>query len=420
MKLALVTLLLACPLLPGAPNGKTGTPAVEVSFEPEVQSLGAAKSPKFIARRAHGLLLLKTVPAAGGGSDLVFQASNDVGDSWTAPVRVNNVPGEVSDHGENSPQLLFSPDEMTMYAVWGARDPKSPGGGVIRFSRSNTMSPAWSPAVTLNDDNMPVSHSFQSAAVGPDGAIYAAWLDGRDGRGVTPGATAGTSSIYMTRSDDAGKTWTKNVRVGTNVCPCCRVSWAFAGNRVLLAWRYVESGDIRDIYSAASEDKGDTWSKAAPVFRDGWKIKGCPHVGPAMAVLDGKVYVTWFTEGANDPAVYLAVSSDGGKTFAQRIKLSEGTTDPTHPQITVNDDRLAVVFQARDAKVKGGWGKMGVYYREIRTGGAMSPLVRAAEGKAALTYPTAALGLSGRIFLGWTETSEGESKALMLRGRSPK
>ena len=45
-------------------------------------------------------------------------------------------------------------------------------------------------------------------------------------------------------------------------------------------------------------------------------------VNPAMAVMNGKLYVTWFTEGANDPAIYLAVSSDGGKTFAPRTKLS--------------------------------------------------------------------------------------------------
>ena len=73
---------------------------------------------------------------------------------------------------------------------------------------------------------------------------------------------------------DGGKTWPKNVRVSTNVCPCCRVTWAFVNGKVILGWRYVEAGDIRDIYVATSEDKGDTWGKAAPVFKDGWKIKG--------------------------------------------------------------------------------------------------------------------------------------------------
>jgi hypothetical protein len=399
---------------------KGGPVGFRASFEPEAQSLGAGKSPKFYARRAQGLMLVKTVPAPGGGADLVFQSSLDLGESFTETMKVNHVPGEVYDHGENSPQLLTSPDESTMYAVWNGRDPKNPESGGIRFSRAGTMRTAWSPAVTVNDDTKPASHGFQTAAVAPDGTIYIAWLDGRDGRATTDGATGGTTSIYMTKSTDGGKTWAKNVRVSTNVCPCCRVSWAFVNGRVLIAWRYVEKGDIRDIYMAASEDKGATWGTPGPVFKDGWKIKGCPHVGPAMTVMAGKLYVTWFTEGSNDPAIYMAVSSDGGKTFAPRTKLSVGVADPTHPQIVVNEERLAVVFQGRDAKVKGGWGKMGVHYREIHADGGMSPLVRAGEGKGALTYPTAQLGLSGRIFLGWTETVEGEGKAMLLRGRLEK
>ena len=395
-----------------AAEGKLPPRVFQATFEPEAQSLGSGKSPKFYARRAQGLMLIKTV-----GSDLIFQSSPDLGESFTETMRVNHVPGEVSDHGENSPQLLTSPDESALYAVWNARDPKNPEGSVVRFSRAASMRTTWSPAVTVNDDNKPVSHGFQTAAVAPDGTIYIGWLDGRDGRASTDGATGGTTSIYITKSTDGGKTWSKNVRVSTNVCPCCRLAWGFINGRVILAWRYVEKGDIRDIYSATSDDKGETWTAPAPVFKDGWKIKGCPHVGPAMVSMNGKLYITYFTEGANDPSIYLAVSADGGKTWGQRSKLSAGTTDPTHPQITVNENRMAVVFQARDAKAKAGWGKMGVYYKEIRADGSMSQLVRAGEGKSTPTYPTAVLGLSGRIFIGWTETVEGESKAMLLRGR---
>ena len=411
-------LYLVVPVLALAADSRSGAPAASAAvFEPEAQSIGKSKSPKFFARRAHGLMMVSTVPQPGGGADLVFQASNDLGDSFAEQMRVNDVAGEVSDHGENSPQLLTSPDDSMLYAVWGAKDPKDPAGSVIRFSSAGSMRTVWSPAKILNDDGLPVSHSFQSAAVGPDGTIYAAWLDGRDGRSGTEGATGGTTSIYLTKSTDGGKTFSKNIRVGRNVCPCCRVAFSFVDGKVLLAWRQVEAGDVRDIYFASSADRGDTWESGRPVFRDGWKIKGCPHVGPSMATLNGKVYVTWFSEGADDPSIYLAISSDAGKTFAPRQKISVGTSDPTHPQITLGEDRIGITFQARDAKVKGGWGKVSVWYREVRADGALSPLVKAAEGKGNLTYPTVALGLSGRVFLGWTETVEGLSKAMLLRGR---
>ncbi len=66
---------------------------------------------------------------------------------------------------------------------------------------------------------------------------------------------------------------------------------------------------------------------------------------------------------------------------------------------------------------------MAVWYREIGTDGALSPLVRVGQGKAGASYPTVALGMSGRVFLGWTETGPAEPQAqsgpqaMMLRGR---
>ena len=48
----------------------------------------------------------------------------------------------------------------------------------------------------------------------------------------------------------------------------------------------------------------------------------------------------------------------------------------------------------------------------------MSRLVRAGQGKAGVSYPSVALGMSGRIFLGWTETIDGKASAYLLRGRA--
>ena len=113
-RLGLTAAACAAFLLGAAEKG--GPAGFRASFEPEAQSLGAGKSPKFYARRAQGLMLVKTVPAPGGGADLVFQSSLDLGESFAETMKVNHVPGEVYDHGENSPQLLTSPDESTMSA----------------------------------------------------------------------------------------------------------------------------------------------------------------------------------------------------------------------------------------------------------------------------------------------------------------
>jgi hypothetical protein len=282
------------------------------------------------------------------------------------------------------------------------------------------MMTTWSPAVTIDDDPAPNSHGFQGAGVAPDGTLYAAWLDMRDQDAAKTGDyTAGAASVYLTKSKDGGKTWTKNVRLATDVCPCCRVSFGFVGGRVVVSWRAVTTGDFRDIHFVSSADKGETWTQPRPIAVDGWKIKGCPHVGASLATVGDKLYAAWFTEAGGRPGIFMA-STTNGTEFSAKRSLSDGTTDATHPFISSFDNRLGVAFQARDAKADDSWGKMSIYFREVTATGGLTPLQKVGVPKiGAVTYPSLALGMSGRTFLGWTE-SRGEKgpQALLLRGRT--
>lgn len=400
-------------VLLSAAEGPAALPRVQ--FEGEATKIAAGKSPKILTRRQHGMFVVYSKPSGERGADLWMQTTPDLGDSFTDPIRVNDIAGEVSDHGENSAQLLGSPGERELYVVWNARDPKQPSGSLIRFAKSDGMNVRFGPAVTLNDDNLPVSHSFQGAAVGPDGAIYVAWLDGRErasGKNME-----GTSAIYLARSTDGGKTWSKNLRVAGNVCPCCRASIGFAKGNVIVAWRGVEKGDLRDITIAVSADKGETWSAPKVAARDGWRMNGCPHVGPALASIGDTLALSWFTEANDQPSVYYAESRDGGVTFTPKRKISDNAVDPTHPALVTDGKKFGVVFQARAEGSEKRWGKFVTYYREILPGGIAAPLVRAGEGKANAVYPAAALGFSGRVFLAWSETTAEGTSSYLLRGR---
>src|SRR5205085_11620864 len=133
-------------------------------------------------------------------------------------------------------------------------------------------------------------HALQAAR---GDTVYAAWLDGRDGK----------SAAYLARSADGGRTWQANVRIDAGeACPCCRTAVAPAGgDTVYAAWRKVYPGSVRAVVVARSTDGGRTWGEAVQAQRDGWVIDGCPHAGPSMQVdAAGRVHIAWWsgTEGA--------------------------------------------------------------------------------------------------------------------------
>jgi hypothetical protein len=195
-------------------------------------------------------------------------------------------------------------------------------------------------------------------------------------------------SPYLARSLDQGKTFEKNVRVAGSVCGCCRVNVGFSQGNVILAWRSVERGDIRDISVSLAADRGRTWSTPRVAARDGWKIAGCPHVGPSMASLGSALYLSWLTRGNGEPGIFLAVSEDGGRAFSPKRKVSDNVSNPGHPFLTANEQKLAMVFEAG--------AEMG--YREFYPGGGQSGLARI-PARSHVAYPRVSFTPDGRALL---------------------
>jgi hypothetical protein len=96
---------------------------------------------------------------------------------------------------------------------------------------------------------------------------------------------------------------------------------------------------MRDIALAKSDDGGRTFSPAARVSHDRWKLSGCPDDGPALAVDgSGSVHLVWPTLVEGDSpqkAIFYSATTDG-EVFVPRDKLSGDTDDAGHPQIAAD------------------------------------------------------------------------------------
>lgn len=319
-----------------------------------------------VAVDAGGAGVVAWVGEAAEGEWNVYGArTEDGGATFSAPVRVNDQPGDATPHDQAPAQVAVGP-EGNVYVLWQKKTPVEwlmMGAADLRLARSTDGGRSWEPAITVNDDadGAPARHSFHNLVVAADGTVYVSWIDARErdgyrGEQARKEAAAGRptrhqhgqaqgegqrqwaasdpnepgTDLRVARSTDGGRSFGAAVVVDTNTCPCCRTSLAVAPDGALyVAWRKIYEGDVRDIAVARSSDGGLTWEAPVRVHGDEWVFPGCPHTGPSLAV-DGRgdLHVAWYTGREGRQGMWYSVSSDGARSFAEPMPLLTGEWVP--------------------------------------------------------------------------------------------
>lgn len=271
----------------------------------------------FVVGDGRGGFYLAFIRRANGTSDVMLRHSMD-GRSFSEPVRVNDKIGDATVRNENPPKVAVGP-AGEVYVCWASETAKWKGD--IRFARSTDRGKTFLPAVTLNSDagGPPTGHAFQSITVDRAGRIFIAWIDERAKKASNRGA-----ELWLATSEDNGKSFSRDRRVVSDVCECCRTNIQIdSKGRLFLSYRTVPAiGPMhRDIVVARSTDAGISF-KTTTVSADRWDINACPVTGPALSVdLRDQIHVIWFTGGSEKPGLYYATSEDNGESYSPRKLL---------------------------------------------------------------------------------------------------
>jgi hypothetical protein len=274
--------------------------------------------------------------AQSGHTNNVYLARPGV--AGAPPVRVNP-DGLSAESMHQGPGIATGPGGE-VYVSWSSEKAKPEGtlfASDLQLSRSLDGGQSFERPLRVNDDR-PMSHSFDGLAAAPDGTVYLAWIDAREG-GNQPRTylarigARGTGLEHVARLDSA------------ETCVCCRVDVSAEHTVVTALWRRVFPGNVRDMVLGVSRDGGRSFAPPALVHADGWKLTACPHRGGRVAI-DARrlIHAVWYTEGQDEtPRLLFATSADGRRFDTPRpIAVAAGSV-PDHVRLALNRGQTIVV-----------------------------------------------------------------------------
>jgi hypothetical protein len=267
------------------------------------------------------------VQRTGASSNVMFE--HHAGSSASAPVRVNDRPGDGAVRNENPPKIAVGPGGE-IYVVWA--NEKERWKGDIRFARSLDGGRTFTRAITVNSPAglEPAGRAFESIAIDAKGRILIAWIDERNKTDSSRGA-----EIWMATSEDRGVTFSRDHRILANICECCRTTLATdSAGRIYISYRLVPATGpmFRDIAVARSEDGGKTF-RSSIVHHDGLELAACPIAGAAMTIDHAdRIHVVWFTEYEGEPSLLYAMSNNG-QSFSAPQPIDPGHVLAKHAHI---------------------------------------------------------------------------------------
>jgi len=181
--------------------------------------------------------------------------------------------------------------------------------------------------------------------VDENGTIYVVWGDGR----ASPGKLDQDDG-YFSKSVDGGRTYSPNVPIAVtaNMSGGAIIDVAEDGTIFVVLGEYNQTTGLYHYSFSTSTDGGSTFS--TPVFIDGHRWNET-FVGEGGTLIHhgNTVYLSWLQMpgDARGIGVFLARSTDRGKTWEAPVRIDDAGTDDIHsPDMAVDDAGIVYVVWA--------------------------------------------------------------------------
>lgn len=271
-----------------------------------------------IEQAANGDLLCAWFAGTNEGEkDVGIWLSRFDGAAWSAPVEVARDPAEPC----WNPVLFRTREGEVLLFYKAGPNPRQWSGLLIRSQDDGRTwsEPEWLPAGVLGPiKNRPLQLDNGDIVCGSSVESYRLW------------------GCHVEITGDSGRTWRHSNPINVPGKPygIIQPGMFVAGpGRLGMVCRSTQA--IGEIVSAFSEDGGHTWTDAQPI--------GLPNPNSGIdagTLADGRIVMVYNHTSSDRHPINLAVSEDGGRTFAPALVLEDGDREFSYPAVIQTTDGL--------------------------------------------------------------------------------
>ena len=325
-------------------------PDIQVARLPE----GAMQPQVVVKNGTVHMVFLKGEPRA---CDVWYQRSNDGGQSWSEPLRVNSQANSAIAMGTIRGAQLAVGRQGRVYVAWNGSNDAQPrnawapesakkhGASPYLFSRLKGDGSAFEAQRNLMTKTFNLDGGG-SIAADDQGRVYAVWH-----ANDKAGQNEADRHVWIARSADDGATFTNETPAWnkpTGVCGCCQLKvMAENDGNVTLLFRAATEEVNRDTFALFSGNAGKTFSGLK--IHD-WKINACPMSSYALEKAGATTLAAWESE----QRVFYSPLNEAMQ--ATNIVEAPGKGENRkHPALAVNDEgQTLLVWDENTAWARGG------------------------------------------------------------------
>lgn len=350
--------------------------------------------------------------------DVYIVHSDDEGLTWSDPVRVDDTltDGNETERNNNSDQVnprMTLDADGNIYVVWEDWrewiDDLTTRPVTIRFSRSTDRGVSFTESriITPPKSIMTWDAFKPDIALNQDGRLFCVWVDEKD--------AGARKNIWSSYSDDNGDTWSAMLMLNSDGKDYRNHNYprvAMHGDIVYVTWH-----DGRDTvlgtkpYLAISGDGGQTFAEEFPITTDS-QVGAVREYAYPVVDDEGNLYIAWNDNRAERDEVFFTRSEDNGLTFSQDSRifaLPDETSDMNPHLATMGDGHIAVVWE-REVPFEE-FMETDIFYLNSSDGGRtwdrmlrVDDTDRRREDGSDQISPLAAFSPNGRALCTWTDS----------------